>query len=1590
MSITTGDLTPKLWGPRGYQIITPQLEPELGVKTVNIDRIFNTFVPLQPKDVLFRESLNGYWTLKKLIENSQASFTTTDMNLNNAKVGKSIFDLREFMRGDGYGAVAYSYKTPTVPCRDDVLQNYGILLRTNLGIFTQFYPTSATIKVNQLTDGAPLAGVNLKIYRGDDLGSIEKIHDLITRATPANQPCYEGTTDANGMLTLTSTESQLCTDRRITNKVLNEMFPPEMDPDDELYDRVKYGYAAPPRMLIIAEKGDDWTFLHTDRYGNPQIYNFGVPADWEAVRPISAGTIFSDHYMYRPGDTVKMKGVVRYLQYGTLLNGAGKDVTLKLTGPDGNPKTIGTAKVSEFGTFNIDIPTTKDQKLGYYNLNATLSGSRVYVSGSFRLAEFRVPEFKVAMKLDRQIAVAGQSIQADWDGRYYFGAPMPEAPSSLNITRRETSFSPKGWEQFRFGIPHYLRDQNLSISGQYLRETIALDQNGKAVKGVTLRGDDVPFPMTYNFDVEVEDVSRQKIAAQQSITVLPHNQVLGIRVENWITASKKPIEVEVVVTSPKGEVLDDVPVTVKLMKREYHSIKKENPDGTFRMENNLVRTVVEEKEVDSGDEPQTVSVTADKAGSYYIIAELSDRPSPGTSAATPIWVAGESYVPWQQSGEDKLEIVLDKQEYDVGDEAIAFIRSPFPEAELFVTLGRDKSFKQEVRRIKGSGYSYTFTITEDMIPNAYVTAALFRLGEAIVPVEEEVGKHMERIGVGAFRVSLSSKYLNVALTPDRGKARPAEEVRVDVQVNQHTSQGHRSELTVMVVDEAVLALSGYSPPDLVKTVYRHRGLSTRFSDNRPFVINKEALLQKGTGYGGGEGAGLDEPRVRKDFVKLAYYDPALITDVDGKASFTFKTPDNLTTWRVMVVAVGEDDLFGYGSEQLTVSQPFILRPVQPRFARIGDRFYSGVAVTNLTEGSGDVSLTAEINGTAIAFAESASPSSSTSVDQGKSSVMFFPFEASTVGESKLKFVARMKGIYDGKPINEADALEIPLEVKDLLATETVVAVGETKDKAVQQIKIGDDVRKDIGGLQVSMSSTALTNIGEGAKYLVEYPYGCLEQTASRLLALMQLKFLAERYGFELDAYKPTDQVIEANLRKVLLMQNHDGGFKYWPSYSESSCWMSPYVAYLFKRSEDLGYDIPADKKNKLRTYLDNVLRNPCYPMSTWRSKAEYRISVLMGLHYLGKKDETYFEEYFNKRNDLSLGAQMQLAYLMQQVPRWQPNAKTIFDEVKNALFVTAQTAHLESPRDLPGSWRFMYSPVIATASAVKLWLAMEPESPLIGKFARYILNARKNGRWRHTYENSRAIDGLVEIALKKEAQPPDYTGKVLLAGNEVLSHMFKGYQYKPVEKRVKLADLPQGQNTIDITKEGDGDLYYILSYAYRLKGPQSARMQGFTVKRTVRNRDSGEVLMTYSEQPAEELALEPGDVLEIELEYTVKQSGYHMIIDDPIPAGLEGIDASLKTTSSRHQVDSQGGNRRTTRGYDSDHWASRSPINHTELRDDRVMLYAQQVRPGVYTYKYLLRATTSGEFLWPGARASLMYEPEEFGSSAEGYVKVAR
>ena len=997
----------------------------------------------------------------------------------------------------------------------------------------------------------------------------------------------------------------------------------------------------------------------------------------------------------------------------------------------------------------------------------------------------------------------------------------------------------------------------------------------------------------------------------------------------------------------------------------------------------MVDTEVGACEIVSADKLASCSVTPPSAGYYIVQAGFKGRENVGTEARLTFYAAGQEMVGWSGTEYDRVEVLLDKDRYAPGETARALIKSPYPAAEMLFTVEREKFFIKKQQLVEGGAVMIEFTVTKEMIPNAYVGVALIRKGATASGLEPE-DDHQFKVGYAPFTVSTEEKRLQVTVAPDKKTARPADELKVDFLVKDRTGKPAAAELMVMVVDEAILALTGYTPPDLVSIIYPHRGLSVRISDNRRFLLHQQKFSEKGNDGGGGDmmAPGVS---VRQLFQNLAYYNPSLITSADGKASISFKLPDNLTQWRVMAVAVTRDDRFGDGKEGVTVSLPLVTRPVVPRFTRLGDNFKAGATIQVSGEVSGTVTIKAALpdKNSAIVFSGAEKElMSSVELKAGETRKVLFPYRATVKGNSLLRFISHFEGKdKNGKTLSYDDAVQVALTVQDLPPTETTVAVGETAGESLEKLTIpSTGIRTDSGGLSIALASTALSQLDEGAQYLVAYPYGCLEQTASLLLPLMELQELSKTFTFDLHATKPIPEVIKANLAKVLSLQNADGGFKYWASDRESDPWISPYIAKVLSRAEELHYEVPKEAKEKLGNYLKDRLRNipSSMRLCSWRCIAYYRINILTGMRHLGLSDESYYQDYYKRRKELSFDTHIRLDALLSELPAWKEQSALLFGEIKKGLFITAATAHVEDRVELPGSWSWMTSPVINTSQALDLFLIREPNDPFVAKMSRYILNARKNGRWRYTYENAAALDALLMVLKKKETVEPDYSATVLLAGRKVVEADRKGYDTKLVEGNIEAKNLPIGTSDLSIRKKGKGTLYYTMRYSYKLAGAQPPRQEGFYVERKISRFDAAKATVPERES-LKDIPL--GQVAVVELTVIVPQAGYRFVVDDPLPAGLEPIDTSLKTTSRRYETDEdEQGGERNEYGWKYNY----NPFNHVERHDDGVKLFADEIAAGVYRYKYLARATTAGQFELPGTTATLMYEPEQFGRGAEG------
>ncbi|NEP02426.1 MAG: alpha-2-macroglobulin family protein [Symploca sp. SIO2E9] len=1579
----TGDFTASIEAPSGLSILPATKDLKLNIATVNLpeSKYQAVYRRVQPTDLVYTNA-----PLLASKDNdflpAPATWKSFTVKANKNQITKLNLPLQQEL-GAATGLLAYGIQARTTSYQQNQKQQwrepkfYGMAQLTNLGIFSQWFPDSGLIRVNHLADGSAVASASVEIYQSQ-LGAKSRLQP---------KPCATGKTDQNGTLLLSENKLRQCI-------------------KDSKNSASERRFTEPPQLLVIARQNQDWAFTRIQPYSS--TYGYGIYPVWDGDKPQSRGTIFSDRKLYQPGEKAEFTAVAYYLQNGTIEQDKNAQYQVTLRSPDGKSTNLGTQTTNEFGTFSVELALKDNQALGSYWLRAK-GENGIEIAGRFRVAEFKPPNFKVELSFAQEFAVINQQVEATAVSNYLFGTPVAGATTNYYVTRQPVNFSPKGWDKLSFGRQWLWPEKMPDVPSEVKQENILLDDQGKGSISVSI-DDDLPYPMTYRVDAEVVDFSNLAVADSKTFTALPSPRLIGLQTK-FIAEANQAFPVEVIVTEPTGKAIRGEKVYLELQKMNYSRNQKtvvSSDDSPYQVEYETVA----QAEVKSGNKAKTVSLKAPEAGSYRLRANFKNAKNEITASDKRIWVTGEDAVIWEPRNkpQNRLEIKLDKQIYQPGETATALIESPYPEAQLYFAVLRDKVIYQTIKQIKGGAPQIQFPITAQMLPNAAVQAVLVRQGESLENLAAGTVDNLVQIGFVTLEISLQDKYLQVEVTPEQEQIEPGKEQTLKLELKDTQGKPVRGQFSVMVVNEDVLQLTGYRPPDLVETVYTQQPIATTFSDNRFDIVLESIPISDrfarksyplsqvliGSTRGGNiRQAGVTTPEslasmpppsvfsaqsdsdteaskivIRKDFRPLAYYNGSVITDRKGQAKVSFKLPDNLTTWRVIAVATSEDMRFGDGESTFVTAKPLLSNPLLPQFVRPGDLFQAGVSVSNNTGKQGNL----EIKGSLSEHLQFAENSQNTTTLQTKaesgSRAYRFPVLAASIGESKVLFVTQLNK-------RQGDGWEVPLIVKSQAVTEQVVETGVTDKQVDIPLNVNNQVVPEVGGLQISLASTLIPEIKAPARQVLEdntLPF--LEPAASQLVIAANLQILSQKYAQTFAEFNPTQQAVIA-LEQLQKLQQGDGGFSSWPRQRSSNPLVSAYAAQAIAQASTAFAEVEelaalqgnSAMVSRLQSYLQKILANPnqdnLCPEKLCQN--QMRLAALMALAKLGEKRDDSLKEIYQKHNQFEQLTQIKLARYLSDFPGWQQQAKELFNQLQETIYETGRSTQVNLPR----GWRWLNSPTVAQAQALRLFITQDSKPQVLAKLLQGLLDLRRNGTWQTSYNNAEALTALVEYS-QLQPTPPNFAATVKLADKTLASAQFEGYRNPSFELKVPMNQLPTGSQNLNLEKSGQGKLHYLLAYRYRLQGNQSGRFNGLRITRSIRQANQEEVVRQIGLYSADEpLSLESGKVFDIGLEIISDHPVEQVVITDPLPAGFEAVDATFQTSTPYFQAQ-------------ADSWE----ISYEKIYRDRLVAYGDRLQAGVYSLHYLVRSVTPGKFEWPGAEVYLQYAPEEFGRSASSKLEI--
>jgi hypothetical protein len=1379
------------------------------------------------------------------------------------------------------------------------------------------------------------------------------------------------------------------------------------------------GTAPSGREVLIAELGEDIALLpeSTSRWSSRSSWR-EMPSN-----PTLRWFVFDDRKLYKPKETVSVKGWIRQISGGKTpmvgsLDGSTKDLTWVLKDSRNNDVQKGTALLNGAGGFDFKIQLTDTMNLGAARLmlSATTDiGGRTHTH-YLRVEEFRRPEFEVKTTPSSGPHLVGGRATVGVKATYFAGGPLPDAEVRWTVRSSLSSYTPPNRSEYTFGswTPWWESPPSNRDAADSTYVTGRTDSSGEHIIGVDFQAVNPPRAATVVADATVQDVNRQTFSSSTALLVHPADHYVGMKSKRAFIKAGETLKLELVVVDIDGKAVVGRPIEVQATRTEWVLRK-----GSWKREDKETETC----ELTSGDNPVQCKVTLKKGGQWRVTAVITDHAGRKNQTRRNFWVSGGKQPVSRKVKMEKVTLIPSQSEYKPGDIAEILVQSPFVPAEGIMSVRVGGIVELKHFKMTESTTTLQVPIAPEYVPDvrikvdlAGVAPRMDRNGE---PIEGAPSRPAFAAGQIGLKVPPYQKTLDVTVMPSADKVDPGASMTVDVLVKD--AQGNsvpNAEVALVMVDEAVLALTGYRIPDPVSMFYTIRGYIGRDQYLRSSVLLVDPDLlpkiesppkprsarksmkfgaksstaapplpmaampmdeEESDGGGDKKDAGSSAIGVRKNFDALAAFSPVLQTDGEGKVSLPVTLPDNLSRYRITAVVVDGGTKFGKGESTVTARLPLMVRPSAPRFLNFGDRFELPIVLQNQT----DEALSVDVVVQSLAVQMTEGQGRRLTVPANDRVEVRFPAAVEDVGTARFQI-----GVAAG---SFADAAMIELPVYTPATTEAFATYGVLDGKAVvQPVRAPGDVVPQFGGLEVTTSSTALQALTDAVLYLTSYPYECAEQVSSRIMAIASLRDVLS--AFEADGLpSPAEMLasVDRDMKKLAGLQHVDGGFGFWKRSDSSWPYLSVHVAHALVRAKQKGFEVPQRMLSRSLSYLRDIERKfpRWYGAAARRTITSYALYVRQ-LH--GDRDPAKAKSLIAAWGGVDKTPLEPIGWLLSVLsadPGSVEVVAAIRKHLSNRVTETAGNAHwVTSYKD--GAHLLLHSSRRADGILLEAIIGDQPKSDLIPKVVRGLLAHRKNGRWGNTQENAFVLLALDRYFNTYEKQTPDFVARVWLGDGYAGEHKFKGRTTERHRIDIPMSVLASqpGRQPLTIGKDGQGRMYYRIGMSY---APSSLKLDaadhGFTVLRRYEGVDDKEDVIRRADGTWE---VKAGARVRVVLTMVAEARRYHVALVDQLPAGLEPMNPALKGTQAA-PPSIPGSSRRGGRasyGRYSRWWGPW--FEHQNLRDERAEAFTSLLWGGVHTYSYVARATTPGQFVVPPAKAEEMYAPETFGRSATARLDV--
>jgi hypothetical protein len=1414
----------------------------------------------------------------------------------------------------------------------------------------------------------------------------------------------------------------------------------------------------------------------------------------------------TDRPVYRPSQTVQFKFWIRHAQYDASDESefAHKSFVVEIRNPKNEKVYSDTLTSDSYGGIAGKFELPSDATLGQYQLTVVNRGG-----GTFRVEEYKKPEYEVTIDAPTEPVMLGEKITAKIRAKYYFGSPVINATVRYKVMRSEHTarwyppgpwdwlYGPgywwfaydydwyPGWRDWgcRRPAPWWFWSQPSPPEIVAQREvtigadgTVSVEIDTSIAK--TLHPDD---DQRYTIETEVVDQSRRTIVGTGEVLVARQ----PFQVNAWVDRGFYHVG-DTIKANFAARRLDGKPVEgtgkLQLLKITYGDAPDRKP----------VETEVKNWSLPTNAEGLSdIQLKASEKGQYRLSYQVTDKAGHAIEGGYLFTIIGEGF-DGSEFKFNNLEIVPDKRDYAPDEKVLLQINTNRVGSSvlLFVRPSNGVYLAPQLVQITGKSTVMEVGVTQKDMPNFFVEATTVSDGHVYTEVRE-------------IHVPPAKRILNMEVVASAPEFKPGQRAKFTVKLTDADGKPYVGSTVLSIFDKSVEYISGGTNVGDIKDFFwkwrrQHRpyletnldrwlanlvptgqkdmqniGVFGSPADSESTMLADGVFFEgagRQSGMGGGKdrvmlgamakspmsaaapmsqrrsavngfaedanksapggappqepGAPLAQPTIRSEFADTAFWGAALETNKDGIAEAELDMPQNLTTWKIRTWGMGQGTRVGEASAQVVTRKNLIVRMQAPRFFVEKDEVVLSANIHNYLPTSKQVKARLELDGKTLELPTE--EEQTVEIPAGGERRVDWRVKAVLEGEA----VIRMLALTD----EESDAVQMkfPVYVHGMLKTESFTGSLAKADRlGTFEVTVPQERRADQTRLEVRYSPTLAGAMVDALPYLIDYPYGCTEQTLNRFLpavitqqTLLKMKLdlkaiqqkrtnlNAQEIGDAADRAKgwkrfdanpvfdqaELTKIVKAGVNRIQEMQLSDGGWGWFSGWSEQSTPHTTAVVVhglqIAKQNDVALIPVVMERGVEwLKQYQEEQLRrlanvddagNPIDKNKPYKHYADnIDALVYMVLVDADIKNDTMRDRLYRDRTKLAVYAltnfglalnkqheSEKLAMIMRNISQY------VVQDNEN------QTAYLNLPQNI---WWYWYgSEFEANAYYLKLLAAVEPKNPVAPRLVKYLVNNRKHATyWNSTRDTALVIEAMADYIKASGEDKPDLTVEVWVDGQKRKEAKIDADNLFTFDNAFVLEGetFTPGRHTIEVRKSGTGPLYW------------NGYLTNFTLEDNIRHAglelkvDRHYYKLTQADKSVDVAGgrgqvvsqrVEKFDRTEIPDLGTVK-SGDLIEIELVIESknDYEYILFEDMKAAGCEPVSLQS-------GYNGNEMGA-----YVELRDNRVSLFVRNLARGKHSLSYRMRAEIPGRFSALPTKASAMYAPELRGNSDELKLNIA-